>query len=247
MLKSDATSGTSTDTTDAPGLPRAVRDATWIVVPAYQEEAAVGEVVAALRVRFPHVVVVDDGSIDATGQRAREAGARVLRHALNRGQGAALQTGLEYALARGADYVVTFDSDGQHRVEDVEILLAPLVAGEADICLGSRFLADAHRVPAARRLLLRCALVFTRLTSGVRVTDTHNGLRAFTRRATRRVSITLDRMAHASEVLDQVHRSGLVYTERPVAIDYTPYSRAKGQRASAALRVAAEFLWSKIS
>ncbi len=224
----------------------AVRVVTWIVVPAYQEESAVGEVVAELRRRFPQVVVVDDGSADATARAAAAAGARVVRHAVNRGQGAALQTGIEFALAAGARYVVTFDSDGQHRVEDADRLLAPLVAGEAEFCLGSRFLERPAGVPPGRRLLLRCALAFTRLTSRARVTDTHNGLRAMTRRAAGRVSLTLDRMAHASELIDQVHASGLPYTERPVTVRYTEYSRRKGQRAGAALRIALDYLIGKL-
>jgi glycosyltransferase involved in cell wall biosynthesis len=224
----------------------AVRAVTWIVVPAYQEESAVGEVVAELRRRFPHVVVVDDGSADATARAAAAAGARVVRHAVNRGQGAALQTGIDFALAAGARYVVTFDSDGQHRVDDADRLLAPLVAGEAEFCLGSRFLEKPVGVPPGRRLLLRCAFAFTRLTSRARVTDTHNGLRAMTRRAARHLSISLDRMAHASELLDQVHASGLPYTERPVTVRYTAYSQGKGQRAGAALRIVLDYLIGKL-
>jgi glycosyltransferase involved in cell wall biosynthesis len=169
-----------------------------------------------------------------------------VRHAVNRGQGAALQTGIDFALAAGARYVVTFDSDGQHRVDDADRLLAPLVAGEAEFCLGSRFLEKPVGVPPGRRLLLRCAFAFTRLTSRARVTDTHNGLRAMTRRAARHLSISLDRMAHASELLDQVHASGLPYTERPVTVRYTAYSQGKGQRAGAALRIVLDYLIGKL-
>ncbi len=215
---------------------------TWVVVPAYNEAAQIGEVVRGLRARGPHVVVVDDGSGDETGHEARRAGAAVLRHLLNRGQGAALQTGIEHALAAGAGYLVTFDADGQHRPEDIERLLEPLRGGRAEVALGSRFLGSAENLRLSRRLLLKAAVLFTRLTSGLAVTDAHNGLRAFSRRAAARLDLAQDRMAHASELLDQVARSGLHVVEVPVHLRYTAYSRAKGQRPLAALRILADYL-----
>jgi glycosyltransferase involved in cell wall biosynthesis len=161
---------------------------------------------------------------------------------LNRGQGAALQTGISYALRHGAQYVVTFDADGQHSPADLPAMLAPIVAGEVDICLGSRFLGHSTAMPLTRRLMLKGAVIFTRITSGVRLTDTHNGLRAFSRRAAQQIDIRLDRMAHASELIDQVRNSDLPYREVPVHIRYTDYSLAKGQRSTAALRVALDYL-----
>lgn len=189
--------------------------------------------------------MVDDGSSDGTAQVARLAGARLLRHALNRGQGAALQTGLDWALARGADAVVTFDADGQHRVEDIETLLAPIRAGTHDYVLGSRFLGRAEGLPAARRLILRLAVLFSRWVSGLPVSDAHNGLRAFSRRGARRLSIRLDRMAHASELLDQIRASGLPWIEVPVAVRYSEESLAKGQRSSAAVRILFDYLFAR--
>ncbi len=215
-----------------------------IVVPAYREAATIGGVVASLRRAYPEVVVVDDGSPDATGDCARAAGATVLRHVINRGQGAALKTGIDYAVARGARAVVTFDADGQHRVEDVASLLAALGEG-FDVALGSRFLADADAIPAGRRIVLRAAVLFTRLVSGIRVTDAHNGLRAFTAGAARRIELRQDRMAHASEILDEIARKGLRFREVACRVAYTDYSRGKGQRSSAALRIAIDFLLGK--
>lgn len=175
------------------------------------------------------------------------AGAVVLRHIVNRGQGAALQTGLEYALGAGAQFVVTFDSDGQHAVEDISALLAPLVRGEAEIALGSRFLDSTQTsIPFVRRAVLRAGIVFTRVTSGARVTDTHNGIRAFSREAATRLRISMDRMAHASELLDQVVAGGLRYVEVPVRIRYTAYSRQKGQRSSAAFRIALDYIIARV-
>ncbi len=217
-----------------------------LILPAYNEAATIGEVVREVAEVYEHVVVVDDGSTDATGAEARAAGATVLRHAVNRGQGAALQTGIAYSLRRGARCVVTFDSDGQHRVADVAKLLEPIRRGEAEIVLGSRFLGTAPRIPWFRRGLLRCAVVFTWAVSGVRLTDAHNGLRAFSRRVAKRLDIRLDRMAHASEMVDQIRRMGLPYVEVPVEIRYTRYSRAKGQNASAAVRIAFDYLFERL-
>ncbi|MEO8382471.1 MAG: glycosyltransferase family 2 protein [Acidobacteriota bacterium] len=214
----------------------------WVVVPAYNESEVLGGVVRGLVERGHRVVVVDDGSTDGTAASALASGARVLRHALNRGQGAALQTGIAYALARGAEQVVTFDSDGQHVPEDVEALLAPLQAGRADVVLGSRFIGRSEGVPPIRRMVLAAAVVFTRLASGARVTDTHNGLRAFSRTAAEKIDIRLDRMAHASEILDQIVRHGLRFEEVPVHVRYTAYSRRKGQSSLAALRILADYV-----
>lgn len=216
--------------------------AAWVIVPAYNESAVLGGVVLGLVERGHRVVVVDDGSTDTSAAAARTAGAHVLRHALNRGQGAALQTGIAYALARGAEQVVTFDSDGQHAADDVEALLAPLLAGRADVVLGSRFMGEGEAIPPIRRAVLAAAVVFTRIASGARVTDTHNGLRAFSRAAAAKLDIRLDRMAHASEILDQIVRHGLRFEEVPVHVRYTDYSRRKGQSSLAALRILADYV-----
>jgi glycosyltransferase involved in cell wall biosynthesis len=223
-------------------LPETLRSKVFAIIAAYNESGAIGAVVRELRAICPNVVVVDDGSVDATSQEARAGGAVVLRHLLNRGQGAALQTGIAYALRQGAEVIVTFDADGQHRPEDIPAMVAPIANGEVDICLGSRFLEHAESVPLGRRLLLKGAIAFTRLTSGLKMSDAHNGLRAFSRRAAAGFDIQLDRMAHASELIDQVRSSGLPYREVPVHIRYTDYSLAKGQRSSAALRVALDYL-----
>src|SRR5262245_19840796 len=122
----------------------------YVVIAAYQEARVIADVVTSVTAFTPHVVVVDDGSEDGTGARARAAGAAVLRHLVNRGQGAALQSGISYALAQGADVIVTFDADGQHDVGDLPALVEPILSGRADIALGSRFLGQAEGIPAAR-------------------------------------------------------------------------------------------------
>ena len=219
-----------------------VREATFVIVPAYQEATTLPRVLEELVATYPQVVVVDDGSSDGTDAVARARAPYVLRHLVNRGQGAALQTGMVFALSRGARWIVTFDADGQHRVEDVAGLLAPLVRGECEITLGSRFLGQALHLPPMRWLVLRLAVLFTRTMSGVRLTDTHNGLRAFSRDAAERIEITMDRMAHASELIDLIAATNLPFREVPVTIHYSDYSKAKGQSSGGAIRVAFHYL-----
>jgi polyprenyl-phospho-N-acetylgalactosaminyl synthase len=203
-----------------------------VIVPAYNEALAIREVLAQL-VRLPYrIVVVDDGSSDDTFRVCRQFPVTVLHHACNLGQGAALQTGITYVLLSGnTRFIVTFDSDGQHCTDDIPRLLAPLEAGTHDIVLGSRFLRteDAPGIGSWKRVLLRVAIAFTRLTTGLKLTDTHNGMRAFTVDAARRIPITQNRMAHASEILSAIAKSGLRWHEVPVTIRYTDYSKRKGQ------------------
>jgi glycosyltransferase involved in cell wall biosynthesis len=214
----------------------------WVVVPAYNEEAIIGRTVEHVRSVCPNVVVVDDGSADRTGQEALAAGAIVARHVLNLGQGAALQTGLEFALLRGAAYVATFDADGQHQVNDLVRMLDAVRRGGVDIALGSRFLGDAVGLPARRRLVLRAAILLTWMTTGLRLTDAHNGLRVMTASTARRLQIVQDQMAHASELIAEIARLGLRYEEVPVTITYSAYSVRKGQRLSNSVRILGDLL-----
>ena len=204
--------------------------AVWVICPAYNEAAMIGPVVAELLRAGYRAVVVDDGSSDPTPHRAAEAGADLVVHPINLGQGAALQTGIEYALSRGAEVLVTFDADGQHRVADVGRLIEAMRQQKAEFALGSRFLGHAENLPMLRRWMLRAAVLFTRLTTGLRLTDAHNGLRAMTRRGAAAIHLRQNRMAHASEILAEIARSRLRYVEVPVTIEYTAYSLAKGQR-----------------
>jgi glycosyltransferase involved in cell wall biosynthesis len=214
----------------------------WVVIAAYNEGERLGPTLRSVCRAGYDVVVVDDGSRDDTAAVALRHPVWVLRHRLNCGQGAALQTGIDFALGKGADILVTFDADGQHSADDIERLIEPVRSGRVDVALGSRFLGRAVGLRPARRLVLKLGVLFTRLVSGVRVTDTHNGLRAFSREAARRLRITQDRMAHASEILDRLRREGLRYCEVPVTIRYSEETRAKGQSSWNALKIAGEFL-----
>lgn len=222
------------------------RASVWIVIAAFNEGKRLGDVLASLCRADRSIVVVDDGSSDGTEAVAARYPVWRLSHAVNCGQGAALQTGVEFALEQGAEYVVTFDADGQHDPQDLDGLLQPLVSGEYDICLGSRFLGRSYNLPWQRRLVLNGGIWVTRFFSRIRVTDTHNGLRAFSRTAAERIRITQNRMAHASELLDQIRREGLRYCERPVTVRYSRESLAKGQSSWNAIQILYEFLMGRM-
>lgn len=194
------------------------------------------------------VVVVDDASEDNTAEIARSRPVVLLRHAINLGQGAALQTGTQWAVCHGAGMVVHFDADGQHDAAQIEALLEPIAAGRSDIVFGSRFLrrADIALVPWSKRMLLRAGRVISGLLSGVWLSDTHNGLRALSRQAALSIRLRENGFAHASEILDEVRRAGLRYSEVPVTVRYTPYSRAKGQPAANAFNIVIDLIMRKV-
>ncbi len=215
----------------------------WIVIPGFNESKVIARTIRSVRHWLPNVVVVDDGSTDETGRKAERAGAQVVRHCVNLGQGAALGTGIRYALLNGAKSIVTFDADGQHRPEDIDVLLRRQKETGADVVLGSRFLGGTVNMPASRRWLLRAATLYTRLTTGLELTDSHNGLRLFTEHAARQLRIRQNRMAHASELLDWLASSDFKVVEAPVNIVYTDYTLAKGQDALSSLNILWD-LWS---
>lgn len=205
-------------------------DDVWVVVPTYNEATAIARVVSELRDVFAHVVCIDDGSVDGSAAVAAAAGAHVLHHAVNLGQGAALQTGFEYVRAQpGGRWVVTFDADGQHALDDAMRMLETARGDDVDVVLASRFLGTTVGMPRGRRLVLDAAVRFTRWTTGLKITDSHNGLRVLRISALDRVVLHQPRMAHASELLGLVARHRLTYRELPVTIQYTDYSRAKSQ------------------
>lgn len=217
---------------------------TWLIVPLYNEAEVIGDVISHARSVFSNVVCVDDGSRDSSAREAERAGAIVIRHPINLGQGAALQTGFEYFLTRtdGA-YLATFDADGQHQIEDVAAMRERAIRDDLAIVLGSRFLdGSTQEMSAFRKLVLRAATLFTRLSTGVSFTDAHNGLRLLRRDAVSTLDLKHNRMAHASEIVDQLMASGLPWSEAPVHIKYTEYSRAKGQSALNSVNILVELL-----
>ena len=219
----------------------AVARDTWVVVPVYNEATVIQGVLEQLLKVFPNVVAVDDGSSDPSFEAIRASGAHALQHLVNRGQGAAIQTGTDYALSRNAARIAHFDADGQHRIEDLITMVESVHSGECQIALGNRFAGDASQVPPPRRLLLRAAVIFHRIASGIALNDVHNGLRVLDRSAALKIEISADRMAHASEIIDLIARSECTVKEIPVTIRYSEYSRNKGQRWTGGFRILFHF------
>lgn len=214
------------------------RSDTAVVVPVFNEEETVAAVVSNLLEEFALVVCVDDGSRDDSVAVARAAGAHVVRHAVNRGQGSALQTGFEYVLRHtDAEYCVTFDADGQHLVSDAVRMVQRAEETGVDVVLGSRFTGTTEAMPWLRGLVLRGGIWFTRWTAGLDVTDTHNGLRVLRRTALCKIHLRLPRMAYASELLSAIVPAGLSWVEEPVSVIYTDYSMTKGQRNANAINI----------
>ena len=205
-------------------MERKIRDDVFVVVPAYNEAKVIRGVVENLLDSFEKVVVVNDGSSDGTAQVLEDMEIAVINHPVNLGQGAALQTGISYVLSEGAEWIITFDSDGQHRVEDALRMLDVLQRRECDVVLGSRFLGDAVSIPRSRMFLLKIAIWFFNLGLKTPLTDTHNGLRILNRKAAEALNITQNGMAHATEIISQLSNSGMRIRELPVTINYTEYS-----------------------
>jgi glycosyltransferase involved in cell wall biosynthesis len=225
----------------SPDAPRT--DDAWLVIPLYNEGPVIGEVVRNARKTFRHIVCVDDGSSDGGANAAAAAGAVVVRHPVNLGQGAALQTGFEYALSvPGMRWVVTFDADGQHQVDDVLVMLEKARCEDLQVVFGSRFLDDRTTPSLAKKVVLRMAVGYTNLTTHTRLTDAHNGLRVIRRDVVERIQITQNRMAHASELVAQIGDMKVSYGESPVHILYTDYSRSKGQSLWNAVNILAELI-----
>ncbi len=203
----------------------------WIIVPAFNEAQAVGDVVADLKSVFAHVVCVDDGSRDDTARVALRAGAHVVSHPVNLGQGAAIQTGVEYARRQpGAQLFVTFDADGQHRVADVLAMLGRLARGDVDVVIGTRFAGNTvNRTPPAKRLILRAAAMLSPSSRRLGLTDAHNGLRVFNRTVADNLTLTMSGMSHAGEFIKLIDENRWRVAEQPVEILYTDYSMSKGQ------------------
>lgn len=218
-----------------------------IIIPVYNEGQVVRCVIEATLKEYKYVVCVNDGSSDNSVKEIEATKAYLVDHPINMGQGAALQTGIEFARQLPVDYFVTFDADGQHRLQDVAAMLGEIKRGEVDMVLGSRFLGDTVGMSQSKRVLLKAAIRFSNLTSGVKLTDTHNGLRVFNRHVAETMQITMPDMTHASEILEIIRKNKYRYVELPVTIEYTDYSRGKGQSLINAVNISFDTLLRKVS
>ncbi len=219
----------------------------YVVIPSYNEGETLRRTVESLLPCGYEIVVVDDGSREDPRTMLADLPIHYLRHPINLGQGAALQTGMDYAKAQGAEAVIHFDADGQHDKDDIPQFLAALESG-ADVVIGSRFLreSDLAHVPKGKRLVLRCARIVNGIFTGMWLTDAHNGFRALSRKALEAIDLTENRMAHATEIMSQIRAAKLSVKEVPVTIRYTDYSQAKGQKWTNSLNILIDLILNKI-
>jgi polyprenyl-phospho-N-acetylgalactosaminyl synthase len=222
----------------------------FCVVPAFNEEINIAKVIKEVKVFVDEVIVVDDGSSDKTASLARKCGAVVLRHVINRGQGAGLQTGNEFALSKGADIVVHFDADGQFSAEEIKDVVEPIIKGEADVVFGSRFLGKDANLPWIKRNLIYPIgrIVNDYLLSGSKLTDPQNGFRALSKKSLQKIKIQSDGMAHNSEIQRKAVK-GFKCSEVPVTVRYNEYGQGlftgKG-RGSGGIKIIKDILFSRI-
>ncbi|MDX1807961.1 MAG: glycosyltransferase family 2 protein [Sulfurospirillaceae bacterium] len=217
---------------------------TAIVIPLYNEESVIKNVLMEINQEYPDykIVVVDDCSTDKSYQNASSQNIYLLKHSANLGQGAALQTGIEFAKEKGFQYVVTFDSDGQHDPKNIGPFVDALKNNKADIVLGSRFLGQTENMPTKKKYLLKASRFFTWATTGILLTDSHNGLRAINIGKFPNFEITQNRMAHASEIISIIKTLKMNYIEMPCKIRYTSYTLQKGQSMWNSINIILDYL-----
>ncbi|MBN2421639.1 glycosyltransferase family 2 protein [Candidatus Woesearchaeota archaeon] len=222
-------------------------DKTYIVIPAYNEQNSIKKVIQDLKKQgYMNIIVVDDGSIDKTGKIAKQQGAIVLSHLINRGQGAALKTGIDFALMKKADIIVTFDADGQFLAKDIKKVIMPVKKGNAEVVLGSRFLGKAKNIPLFKKIVLKLGVLLVFFLYGIKVTDSQNGFRAFSRHAASQIEIRSNKMEHAGEIFHEIKKNNLAFKEVPVTVLYTRYSLQKGQSWSRSIMLGLKMILKKL-
>ncbi|KKP43151.1 MAG: glycosyl transferase family 2 [candidate division WS6 bacterium GW2011_GWC1_33_20] len=200
---------------------------TYIVLPAYCEGKVIKEVVESIKKKgYKNIIVVDDGSTDNTCKEAKYSGAITISHTINRGKGAATQTGIDAAKLLGADIVVTMDSDGQHDPKDIKKLIKPIEEGKADVTIGSRMI-NGKDMPQSRILMNKIANIVTYIFFGILVSDSQSGFRAYNKKAYTTVYTYMDRYEFESEMLGQIKNANLKIKEVPIKVIYTDYSLSK--------------------
>lgn len=215
----------------------------YCIIPAYNEENSIVDVIKSVRPFADKIVVVDDGSLDNTYALAKNQGIHVIRHIINRGQGAALETGNAYARGQGADIVVHFDADGQFKAEEIKDITEPIIKGRADAVFGSRFLSKKSDIPGLKRyMIFPLAKAVNYIFFNVKFTDPQSGFRALSKRANENISIENDGMAHCSEILHKVIKRGYRFEEAPITVIYYNF----GQRFSSGLKIIKELFFNSL-
>ena len=213
------------------------------VVPAYNEEKNISLVISKLKPFVNEIIIVDDASSDRTFQIASQSEAIVVRHIINRGQGAALRTGTQLALDRGADIIIHFDADDQFQASEIPEMLAPLLNNKADAVLGSRFLSKKSNLPKLKNnLIMPLARLINRLFFNIRLSDPQSGFRALSRTSAQKLKIENDGMAHCSEIIYKLFKNNNRVVEVPITVVYHEY----GQKLSGGFKIIKDILIQKL-
>ena len=221
---------------------------TAVIIPVYNEAPMVGSTVGLVKKHFKDVICVNDGSADNSSAEIKTAGAVLLEHSINLGAGAATQTGIDYALLDPkTKYFVTIDADGQHDIQDAVKMLDYLKKNNLDIVLGSRFLGTVENITGVKKIFLKLAALFSKNTSGVKLTDPHVGLRVFNRKFAKNLKMTMPGFAHASELVHRIGEGKYKYAEVPIRVTYSDYSKAKGQSMLNAINITVDLFHHRIS
>ncbi|HKK54610.1 MAG TPA: glycosyltransferase family 2 protein [Patescibacteria group bacterium] len=199
------------------------------VIPAYNEEKNISKTVESAKKYINDILVINDGSKDKTKELAKEAGAKVLSHIINRGQGAGLETGNEYARRHNYDIVVHFDADGQFLAEEIPDILKPIIEDGYPMSFGSRFLNKKTKMPWFKKhIIMRLAKAMNYIFLGIKTTDPQSGFRAMDKEALKKIKIENDGMAHCSEILAKTHKYGLIFKEVPITVIYNEFGQSLG-------------------
>ncbi|MGC4036026.1 MAG: glycosyltransferase family 2 protein [Chitinophagaceae bacterium] len=220
-----------------------MKPSVYVIIPVYNETEVIRDVIQNILGRGYEVVIVDDGSEDGLFGVISGLPVHYIRHELNLGQGAAIQTGIQFAITKDPEILVTFDADGQHEANDIPLMIDYLSVHQLDIVFGSRFLeVSPTKLSAMRKMILKIARVFNFFFSGIMLSDAHNGLRVFNNRTAAVLNIIENKMAHATEILIQIKKNKLKYGEYPVHISYSDYSKRKGQKISYGFKIIQDIL-----
>jgi len=221
---------------------------TYIVIPAYNEEKKINIVLKNLnKAGYRNIIVVDDGSSDRTFEILKNTDVVSLRHIINRGQGAALKTGIDYAILHGADIIVTFDADGQFLVREIKEITKPIQVNDCDIVLGSRFLGKAVNIPFLKKVVLKLGVLVVFILYGIRITDSQCGFRAMSKVAAKKINLSADRMEHAADFFSEIKRTNLKYIEVPITVIYDNYTLKKGQSWTKSIELGFKMLLNKFA
>ncbi len=219
----------------------------YVMLPAFNEEAVIYDVIRKIvALGFPNILVIDDGSTDDTPHLAEDAGAQIVQHMVNRGAGAACQTGIELARRKGWNYIVFMDADGQHCAKDLDAMIGKMSATDCDLVIGSRFITRSKDMPPTRVVFNGIANLMTSIFCKKKYSDSQSGFRLLNRKAIEQINLRIDGFGFCSEMLIIADRLEFNVEEIPIHVNYSSYSISKGQDFQVGINTALNFLWSII-